>query len=195
MTNRENYQRAFSKLHASEELLPEEKMMKKKKIPYIPRIAVMLMAMVVIIGSGSATYANNLGGIQRTLQVWLHGDQTTVTFDLDKGTYRGVYETKDGEIKEFSGGGVATDADGTIRPVTEEEVIAHLNEPDVDYLEDGSVWLYYHNQALEITDMFNEDGVCFIQVHYGDETRYITVKRGNGLASSPRAFIQPREFN
>ena len=195
MTNKENYQRTFSALHASEKLKLEDRIMSKKKRTYIPRVAIVLVAMVVILGSGSAAYANNLGGIQRSLQVLFRGDQTTVTFDLDKGTYSGTYQTPDGKTEEFSGGGVATNPDGTVRPVTEEEMIAHLNQPDVDYLDDGSVWLYYHNQAIEITDMFNEDGVCFIQVHYGDETRYVTVKYGKGHSSSPYSYVQPHEFN
>ena len=195
MTNKENYQRTFSVLHASEKLTLEDRIMSKKKRTYIPRVAIVLVALVVVLGSGSAAYANNLGGIQRTLQIWFHGDQTNVTFDLDEGTYSGTYQTPDGKTKEFSGGGVATNLDGTVRPVTEEEMIAHLNAPDVDYLDDGSVWLYYHDQAMEITDMFNEDGVCFIQVHHGDETRYVTVKYGKGLASSPHSYMQPNEFN
>lgn len=195
MTNKENYQRTFSALHASEKLTLEDKIMSKKKRTYIPRVAIVLVAMVVILGGGSEVYANNLGGIQRSLQVFFRGDQTTVTFDLDKGTYSGTYQTPDGKTKEFSGGGVASNPDGTVRPVTEEEMIAHLNEPDVDYLDDGSVWLYYHDHAIEITDMFNEDGVCFIQVHYGDETRYVTVKYGKGLSSSPNSYVQPHEFN
>lgn len=195
MMNKENYQRAFASLQVPRELLMEEKLLNHKKRLYIPRFAIALMVPLLLMTSVSAVYASNLGGIQRILQVWIHGDQTTVTFDLDEGTYHGTYQNKDGEIKEFSGGGVATNPDGSVRPVNEEELLDYLNSPYVEYEDDGTIWLYYYNQAMEITDMFNEDGICFILLQHEDETRYVTVKKDGGMASSPRAYVQPYEFN
>ena len=71
----------------------------------------------------------------------------------------------------------------------------HLNMPEVEYKEDGSVWIYYMEQAMEITDRFNEKNICFIQLKNGAETLYVTVKYQNGYAMSHSAFVQPEEFN
>ena len=65
----------------------------------------------------------------------------------------------------------------------------------MEYKEDGSVWLYYRDQAMEITDRFDADGFCFVQLKTEAETLYITVKYNNGYAISGKAFIQPEEFN
>lgn len=195
MTNKESYQRAFASLQVSKELLMEEKILSHKKRLYISRFAVTLVVPLLLMASASAVYASNLGGIQRVMQVWIHGDQTTVTFNLDEGTYRGTYQNKDGVIKEFAGGGVATNPDGSIRPVNEEELLDYLNSPYVEYEDDNTIWLYYYNQAMEITDMFSEDGICFVLLQHEGETRYVTVKKHGGIASSPRAYIQPYEFN
>lgn len=97
-------------------------------------------------------------------------------------------------IKSTSAGGVAIEADGSERPLTEEGLMEHLSMPEVEYKQDGSVWIYYMGQAMEITDRFHED-ICFVQLKNGEETLYVTVKYGNGYAMSPSAFIQPEEFN
>ena len=52
----------------------------------------------------------------------------------------------------MGGGGVAIDDNGKERPLTEDEIMEHLDYPQVDFQEDGSVWAYYHNQKMEITD-------------------------------------------
>lgn len=38
-----------------------------------------------------------------------------------------------------SGGGVVMEADGSTRPVTEDEVLAHLDQPDLYHKEDGAI--------------------------------------------------------
>ena len=196
MTNRERYKRTFSALQASKFLLTEEKEMKmnRKKRTYIPRVAVALLPLLLIVGSGTVAYANDLGGIQRTVQLWIHGDQTTAVFDMKDGTYHATYQNKDGETVETGGGGVAIEEDGTERPVTEEELIAHLNRPETEVREDGSVWLYYYDQEMEITDLFNEDGVCFVLLKHENEIMYVTIKGNGGYACSPNAYVQPWQF-
>ena len=67
--------------------------------------------------------------------------------------------------------------------------------PEIDYRKDGSVWVYYMDQEVEITDNFNSDGVCFIQLKNGSDVLYLTVKYQNGHATSPLGFVQPEEFN
>lgn len=69
-------------------------------------------------------------------------------------------------------GGISIQADGTEAPLSEEELQERLNMPDVEYEEDESVWVYYQNQKLEITDKFT-DGVCYVKLEGKDKTLYI----------------------
>lgn len=92
------------------------------------------------------------------------------------------------------GTGTAYEADGTERPLTGEELLEEANSPDVEYNDDGTVWLYYKNQKIEITDKFKDD-VCYVKVQDGDETLYVTVKYQNGLAYSNEKYVEADEFN
>ena len=67
--------------------------------------------------------------------------------------------------------------------------------PDVEYRDDGSVWVYYHDQKIEITDKFDDDGVCYVKVSDGGKTYYVTVKYENGHGISEKKFISPDMFN
>ena len=58
-----------------------------------------------------------------------------------------------------------------------------------------SVWVYYHNQSVEITDKFNEDKVCYVKIADGNKTLYLTVKYQNGYSYSPQKYIEPEMFN
>ena len=82
MTDREKFQKTFSKLHASPDLLTEVMEMAevKKKKYHIPKVAVAAIVCVVVLGCGTAAYAMDVGGIQRTIQIWIHGDQTDAQF-------------------------------------------------------------------------------------------------------------------
>ncbi|MGN0513801.1 MAG: hypothetical protein ACI4GD_05935 [Lachnospiraceae bacterium] len=124
----------------------------------------------------------------------VHGDQTDATFIAENGTYTLSYTDDDGKEINRSGGGVALNPDGTERPLTEEELLDHINSPEVTYEEDGTVWVYYLNQKLEITDKF-EDGICYVKLSGSGDTIYMTVKYQNGYAMSPNCYIQPWEFN
>ena len=35
--------------------------------------------------------------------------------------------------------------------------------PTVEYEEDGSVWVYYYNQKIDVTDSF-VNGVCYVKL-------------------------------
>jgi len=61
--------------------------------------------------------------------------------------------------------------------------------------EDGTVTVYYLDQKLDVTDKFDEDGVCYVQLEGGEKTIYMTIKRGNGYATSTTKYILPSEFN
>ena len=128
MTDREKFQKTFSKLHASPDLLTEvvemaeeKQVITKKRRYHIPKAAVAAIACVVVLGSGTAAYAMNVGGIQRTIQIWIHGDQTDAQFVVEDGSYTLDYEDENGEAVHRGGGGVAIEDDGIERPATEEE--------------------------------------------------------------------------
>ncbi len=195
MTNKEKYKQAFSALHTSDTFSVEvEKMAGARKSRKI-KVAAAIAGCVLVIGGAGTAYATDVGGIQRTVQIWLHGDQTSATLDMkDDGTYDINYVDEDGNDQQIFGGGVAMDTDGTERSLTADEVMEQQDMPDVEYLEDGTVWLYYHSQKIELTDKF-EDGVCYVTVTDGAKTLYVTVKYQNGFAVSEDNYASPDEFD
>ena len=105
-----------------------------------------------------------------------------------------TFTDENGDSTEMQGGGIAMDGDGAERPLTEDEIMEQINQPDVEYEDDGSVWLYYKDQKLDITDRF-KDGICYVKLTDGEETLYLTVKYENGYAVSKSKYISPQEFN
>lgn len=197
MTNKEKYKQAFDALAASGDFQMEvDNMSRLNRRQKLKTIAAAIAAcLIVTIGTGTA-YAADVGGIQRKVQMWIHGDQTDVTLKIDSdGSYTGKYTDKDGNEKEFGGGGVAYDWNGTERPLTEEEIMEEMNAPDVEYEDDGKVMLYYKNQSVDITDKFDKDGVCYVKLEDGDGVLYVTVKYNNGFSTSSDRYIMPYEFN
>jgi len=195
MNNKERYQRTFSVVHTSTDYCERVKQMNTKHKFYLTKAMVACLALVLILGATVTAYATDLGGIQRTIQLWLHGDQTDAVLDIQEdGSYSLTWQDEDGTTREQGGGGVAIGPDGKERPLTEEEIMEELNAPDVSYKDDGTVWVYYYDQALEITDKF-EDGVCYVKLIHGQEELYLTIKYGNGYASSPKRYISAESFN
>lgn len=191
MTNKEKYKQAFSAMHSPCEMTLEvEKMaILSKKAKIRTTAAAIITICLLITGGSGVVYAADVGGIQRTIQLWIEGDRTDVTFEYhESGTYDMSYETKDGETEELHGGGVAIEEDGTERPLTEEELLEELSWPDVIYEEDGTVWVYYYDQKMEITDQF-EEGVCYVKVSNGEETLYMTVLYQDGWCTSPHKYV------
>lgn len=199
MFDKKQYQRTFGVLHASDDFLKEDLTMQTTRSFPVRRIVILCAAVILVFSMSIVCYAEDVGGIRRTIQLWIHGDQTTAVLDIQNGEYTIHYEDTDGTPHEQSGGGVAFNSDGSERPLTDEEIMEHVIEearmPEIDYRKDGSVWLYYMDQAIEITDNFNSDGVCFIQLKNGSDVLYLTVKYQNGYATSPSGFVQPEEFN
>ncbi len=196
MTNKEKYKQAFSALHLDDNFTLEVTNMETKKRQHrVGKIVASVAACVLILGSATTAYAANVGGIQRTIQLWIHGDQTdaAITFD-GTGNYTMDYVDEEGNNRQQSGGGVAFDAFGNERPLTEEELMEDLNQPEVEYEEDGSVWVYWYDQKLEITDKF-EDGICYVKLDNGEKVLYMTVKYQNGYSTSTRKYVTPSEFN
>jgi hypothetical protein len=196
MTNHEKYKKAFSVLQTSESSFREVETMARLQKRTKMKTAAAVIAGCIILGGTGTAYAANVGGIQRTIQLWLHGDQTTAALDVsDDGTYTLKYSDENGQLHESGGGGIAINADGTERPLTEEELMSEIDSPDVEYEDDGSVWVYYHNQSIDITDKFNDKGICFVKIADGDKTLYLTVKYQNGFSYSNEKYIEPEEFN
>ncbi len=164
MTEKEKFQRAFAPLHASPDTMTEVMKMteRKTKRPALRRAATIGLAAALVLALGSVAYASDLGGIQRTVQLWLNGEMTDATLTVNEGSYTLRYPDKDGTEHERGGGGIAIEDDGTERALTEEEVLEHLNAPEVVYEDDGTVMLYYRGQSLDITDRFDEDGLCHL---------------------------------
>ncbi len=192
MTNREKYKQAFSTIHASDHFCLEVNQMEKTmKHHRVQTVVAVIAACVMLVGSATAAYAADVGGIQRTVQLWLLGEQTDVTIEFDgNGNYEMDYVDEEGNTQHQGGGGIAYDFFGNERPLTEEELIEELNSPEVRYLDDGSVWVYWYNQKIDITDKF-EDGVCYIKLVNGDETLYMTAKYQDGWSASFNKFLEP----
>lgn len=69
-----------------------------------------------------------------------------------------------------------------------------MNAPDVNYEDDGSVWVYWLDQKIDITDKFEND-VCYVKLVTSEKTLYMTIKYQNGYATSPDKYLSPSTFN
>ncbi len=195
MNLNERYQRAFSAVHTSTDYYKGAKQMNTMHKNKLPKAVAICLAVVLALGTASVAYAADVGGIQRTVQIWFEGDRTDAVLDIrDDGSYHLSQKKKDGTVREEGGGGVAIEPDGKERPLTEDEIMEHLNEPDVSYQDDGTVWVYYYDQALDITDKF-DNGVCYVKlIHDGNEL-YLTVKYRDGYSFSPNRYISADNGN
>lgn len=196
MTNKEKYKQAFSVLKASDDTSWEvEKMAKIYKAKRMKTVAAAAaIALCVVVGGSTTAYATNVGNIQRQVQIWLKGDQTDVimniTTDGEATEYLVRYEDENGEVQTMQGGGVAFEGpNAEARPLTEEEIMEHLNEPNVVYEEDGSAWVYFYDQKMEITDKFDEEGVCRVQVQHEDITYYMTIYYQDGWHMNTDKYV------
>ena len=193
MTNKEKYKQAFSVLQTSGDFSMEvEKMAMRQKHHKVKTIAAAVAACIVLVGGAGTAYAANLGGIQRTIQLWINGDQTNATLEINNDGNSSTYTIKipdeNGNSTEITGGGVAMDGDGVERPLTEDEIMEQINQPDVEYEDDGSVWLYYKDRKLDITDRF-EDGICYVKLTDGNDVKYLTIKYNDGYAMSDSKYV------
>lgn len=196
MTEKERFQRAFAPLHASPDTMTEVMKMteQKTKRPALRRAATIGLAAALVLALGSVAYASDLGGIQRTVQLWIKGDQTDAVMTIDQGRYTLDYTDKDGTEHERGGGGIAIEDDGTERALTEEEVLEHLNAPEVVYEDDGTVMLYYRGQSLDITDRFDEDGLCHVLLRDeqdGGKTLFVTIRYNDGYSYNSTKYEDP----
>lgn len=188
MTNKQRYQQTFSVLHASQSSLMEVKKMRQKT--HIPRLTVILAAVAMAIGLVSVAYAADIGGIQRSVQFFINGRQTDAVIEIEDGSYTITWQDADGVSHERGGGGVAYEG-GKERPLTEEEILEQLDAPEVEYQDDGAVFIWYRENGIEITDRFGEDGLCRVELETDDGPLYLTVKKQGGYACSPDGYVSP----
>ena len=163
----------------------------QKKTIHFRRITGLILAACLVFTLAVTAYAADIGGIRRIIQIWLYGDQTTAVLDVQNGQY--TLTDEEGSFI-MGGGGVAFEPDGSERPLTEEEILEHLDHPEVAHKEDGSIWVYYRGQKIEITDRFDADGYCYLELRDGDDTLYATIDKNGGMATSPTDYPQPDEF-
>lgn len=96
MTEKERFQRAFAPLHASPDTMTEVMKMteRKTKRPALRRAATIGLAAALVLALGSVAYASDLGGIQRTVQLWLNGEMTDATLTVNEGSYTCAIRTR-----------------------------------------------------------------------------------------------------
>ena len=70
MTNKEKYRRAFGVLHASEDILTEVTHMETKKHFSLRKAVLLCAAVIAVFAMAGVCYAEDVGGIQRTIQLW-----------------------------------------------------------------------------------------------------------------------------
>lgn len=195
MTNKERYQRTFSTLHASENCIREVNAMRKTHKVYWKKLTAACAAAVMVLAMASVAYAKDVGGIQRDVQIWLHGELTAAVMVVEDGEYTMTYTDENGETRERQGGGIVYDGPFRgARPMTADELLEVPPSPEAEFDDDGSVWLYYMDQKLEITDKFDEDGFCYVTVMEGDHPLYVTVKYKDSLCAQTNRYAMPEDF-
>lgn len=167
----------------------------KKNKFHMPKWVAACVAFGLVFASTTVVYAADVGGIQRNIQIWLHGDQTDAVLDIQNGQYTLTYEDEEGNRQERGGGGIAFGPGGKERALTEAEIMEHLDRPEVRHEEDGTVWVYYRSQKLEITDKFDEDGICYVHLKDGKDNWYMTISYHDHVAMSPHSYIDPKTFH
>lgn len=139
------------------------------------------IACAVVIGTGGTVYAADIGGIQQKISMWLHGEQTQVDVTENNPDGHGGYTftyTQDGETNSFGGGGVSIDENGNETWLSADEVAEGMSRSaDIDVDENGKVWIYYYDQKVEITDSFDENGLCNLTLTHEDETIYLEITK------------------
>ena len=133
-------------------------------------------------------YAADIGGIQRVIRIWWQGDVANAIIDGQSGTFA---VTDENGVPIATGAGVSIESDGSERPLTEEELIEHLEHPDLLYKEDGTIWVYYREQKIEITNQFDSDGICYLELGDGDDVLYLTITQENGMTVSRDGYLHP----
>ena len=115
--------------------------------------------------------------------------------EIQDGSYTLTYEDEQGNKVEREGGGVAYGPFGEERPLTAEELIEQLDSPEVDRKEDGTLWVYYRNQSIDITDKF-QNNICYVKLIVNGKPMYMTIKdegeNGFSYSTDKHSYPNPK---
>ena len=121
--------------------MKEEKKMRKGNFGIRRSLVSIAAAVVLIIGVTGGAYAADLGGFRNTVDTWLYGEPVQAEIEeVSEGNF--VIHYPDGRTRET--GGVYYDSEGNAHGVTEEDIIAELDYPEVVKNEDGTVFDSWH---------------------------------------------------
>lgn len=196
MTNKEKYKRAFSVLHASKDISLDAMLKReaKKNFRLTPALAACL-CMAFLLGSMTVAYAADIGGIREIIYAWIHGARTEIEVTHNSnGGYDFIYQ-EDGTVHEDHGGGVGVSDDGQEERLPAGEVIQNM-EIQLDKKEDGSVWLYYNDRAVDITNLLI-DNACKVFIIDGNKKTYFDIgidDEGFSLTSGPRPTGEAKDY-
>lgn len=59
---------------------------------------------------------------------------------------------------------------------------------------DGSVWVYYYDHKADITELFDDEGICRVTMTYEGQAIYLEIERGeNGYYPYSQKSDLPEE--
>lgn len=197
MTNKERYKQAFSALQTSGKKsleVTDMAMIQKKHRKNIAAAAAMCAA---FIGVSGTVYAADIGGIQEKVSIWMYGreEEVVITGNGD-GSFTLHYDCDDDNQGAMGFGGVAIgeDANGNAseRWLSADEIVVSINQTaNVEEDADGRVWVYYYDQKADVTDLFDEEGICKVSLTYEGQTVYLEIERGE---ASDYAYSQMKDL-
>lgn len=154
--------------------------------------AVAALILALLLGTLSAAYAADLGGLKQAVRVWIKGRSTEAELTQNEDySYTLTWQDEDGETREMGGGGVVMEDDGSERAITAEEYLEQLTAyGSLENDENGRLWLYYYDQAVDITDAFDDADNCHIALEHGGRTAYFLI---HGNSDSDWALMQSEE--
>ncbi len=162
-TNKQKYKDTFASLTCIEPIKVEEKTMKKQhKIS----LAFAMSVLVLVLSGGTICYANDVGGIRTIVTSWFEGKQTQIEA-VDDGDL-GYNFYKDNEDEPFMGGGGVAFENGKEVKLSAEDVL-EANARYVDKKEDGTIMLYDHDLALDITNYIKDGQAKLIVSREGED--------------------------
>lgn len=179
MTNREKYKEAFSVLQTSRDISLEVENMANMKRKRKMNLAFAAFAVCVIIGGSATAYAADVGGIQEIFSAWINGQKVTVSVkdNADENGYTFSYNNEGTEVV-WGGGGVAFDENGEEVKLSAQDIMDEYSDtPQIDTDDAGRVWIYLKDQSEDITDLFDEKGVCRVAVTSEGITHYVKITR------------------
>ncbi len=178
MTNKERYQQAFSALPSSRQFQLEVEEMAQIQKKHKKNIAIAAaVTCAVLVGAGGTAYAADLGGIQTKVNIWLNGKQVEAvgTPNANGQSFTFTFNGEDGS-ESMGYGGVCIDEDGNEKWLSADELVSQINNSaSVKKDEDGKIWAYYYDQKMEITDLFDSNGVCTITMTHEDKTIQLVI--------------------